>query len=316
MNGLANLPPTTLVACRAMGLMDGKVAIVTGAGRGIGRGEALLLAKEGAAVVVNELDPEVGQSVVEEIRAAGGTAVLDTGDCSEVDTAEQLIRRAVDEFGTLDALVNNAGILRDRTVVKMSPEEWDAVIKVHLRGHYAPTHFACAWWKEQGKPGRIVCTASTSGLLGNFGQSNYGAAKAGIAAFSTIVAMEMARYGVTCNAIAPAARTRMTESAYGEIPAGSVEGFDFWHPDNVAPMVVFLCSDAAGHISGKVFGVQGDAVELYRPFTSAAVVENGGRAWQPSVLATRVDDLFAESGIVPQAENMMAKLRYTMTERA
>ena len=298
-----------------MGLMDGKVAIVTGAGRGIGRGEAILLAREGAAVVVNELDPDVGQVVVDEIRAAGGTAVLDTGDCSEIETAERLVQHAVREFGALDALVNNAGILRDRTVVKMSPEEWDAVIKEHLRGHYAPTHFACGWWKEQGRPGHIVCTASTSGLLGNFGQANYGAAKAGIAAFSTIVAMEMARYGVTCNAIAPAARTRMTESAYGEITGGAA-GFDFWHPDNVAPMVVFLCSDAASHISGKVFGVQGDAVELYRPFTSAAVVENGGTAWAPATLVDRVGELFDSSGIVPGAENMMAKLRYTMTERA
>jgi len=293
--------------------MDGKVAIVTGAGRGIGRGEAMLLAKEGARVVVNELDPDVGQSVVDEIRAAGGTAVLDTGDCSEMDCAERLVRHAVEEFGALDALVNNAGILRDRTIVKMTADEWDAVIKVHLRGHYAPTHVACAWWKEQSRPGRIVCTASTSGLLGNFGQTNYGAAKAGIAAFSTIVAQEMARYGVTCNAIAPAARTRMTEAAYGEIAGG--DGFDFWHPDNVAPMVVFLCSDAASHISGKVFGVQGDAVELYRPFTSVAVVDNSGTPWEPSVLAGRVGELFDASGIVSGAENMMAKLRYSMTDR-
>ena len=198
-----------------MGLLDGRVAIVTGAGRGIGRGEAIELAREGARVVVNELDADAGQAVVDEIAAAGGEAVLDTGDCSEDDTARGLVDRAVSTFGRLDALVNNAGILRDRTVVKMSPDEWDSVIKVHLRGHYLPTHYACAHWKETGAGGRIVCTASSSGLLGNFGQANYGAAKAGIAAFSTIVAMEMARYGVRCNAIAPAARTRMTESAYG-----------------------------------------------------------------------------------------------------
>jgi len=297
-----------------MGLMDGKVAIVTGAGRGIGRGEAILLAREGAAVVVNELDAEAGQAVVAEIEAAGGRAVLDRGDCSDADSAQRLMAHAVEEYGGLDALVNNAGILRDRTLVKMTPQEWDAVIAVHLRGHYAATHAACAWWKDQGRTGHVVCTTSSSGLLGNFGQTNYGAAKGGIATFSTIVAMEMARYGVTCNAIAPAARTRMTEGAYGTIE-GSDDGFDFWHPDNVAPMVVFLCSDASSHISGKVFGVQGDAVELYRPYTSVAVVENSGATWEPATLAGRVDELFAESGITPAAENMMAKLRYSMTQR-
>ena len=146
-----------------MGLLDGRVAIVTGAGRGIGRGEAIELAREGARVVVNELDADAGQAVVDEIAAAGGEAVLDTGDCSEDDTARGLVGRAVDTFGRLDALVNNAGILRDRTVVKMSPEEWDSVIKVHLRGHFLPTHYACAHWKETGAGGRIVCTASTPG---------------------------------------------------------------------------------------------------------------------------------------------------------
>jgi NAD(P)-dependent dehydrogenase (short-subunit alcohol dehydrogenase family) len=302
-----------------MGMLDGKVAIVTGAGRGLGRGEAIELAREGARVVVNELDADAGKLVVDEIAAAGGEAVLDTGDCSEDDTARSLTATALDTWGRLDALVNNAGILRDRTIAKMSTEEWDAVIKVHLRGHFLATHYACAHWKDSGRQGRIVCTASTSGLLGNFGQANYGAAKAGIAAFSTIVAMEMARYGVRCNAIAPAARTRMTESAYGAFKDMSSEGeesFDFWHPDNVAPLVAYLCSEAAGDISGKVFGVQGDAVELYQPFTSAAVIQNHDTRWTPEGIAGRVHELFDESGIVPQVENMMAKLRFTMTQRS
>jgi len=298
-----------------MGLLDGNVAIVTGAGRGIGRGEAIELARQGASVVVGEVDPAAGKGVVDEIVAAGGSATLNVGDCSEVDAAQDLIGAAIETYGQLDALVNNAGILRDRTLVKMTPEEWDAVIKVHLRGHYAPTHAACEYWRDNNRPGRIVCTASTSGLLGNFGQANYGAAKAGIAAFSTIVAQEMARYRVTCNAIAPAARTRMTESAYGEIPKGDAEEFDFWHPDNVAPMVAFLCSEASSHISGKVFGVQGDTVELYRPFTSAAVIENHSLRWTPEGLAGRVQELFEETGIVPAAETMMAKLRYSMASR-
>ncbi|MDQ1628644.1 MAG: hypothetical protein QOI54_2388 [Actinomycetota bacterium] len=302
-----------------MGLLDGKVAIVTGAGRGLGRGEAIELARQGARVVVNELDPEIGKAVVDEIESAGGEAALDTGDCSEDETARGLVRTALDTWGRLDALVNNAGILRDRTVAKMTPDEWDAVVKVHLRGHFLPTHYACAHWKDSGQPGRIVCTASTSGLLGNFGQANYGAAKAGIAAFSTIVAMEMARYGVRCNAIAPAARTRMTEGAYGSLQdrdSEEGEAFDFWHPDNVAPLVAYLCSELAGDISGKVFGVQGDAVELYQPFTSAAAIQNHDTRWTPEGIAARVHELFDESGIVAEVENMMGKLRFSMTDRS
>jgi NAD(P)-dependent dehydrogenase (short-subunit alcohol dehydrogenase family) len=263
--------------------------------------------------------------VVDTIKGNGGSAVLCVGDCSEIEAAKSLIDTAVGEFGRLDALVNNAGILRDRTLAKMTPEEWDAVIKVHLRGHYAPTHFAVNHWRDEGKPGRIVCTASTSGILGNFGQSNYGAAKAGIAAFSTIVALEGAKYGIGCNAIAPAARTRMTEGAYGEKlrkgltderPEQDAEEFDFWHPDNVAPFVAFLASAASAHISGKVFGVQGDAVELYQPYVSVAVIRNGDARFDAESFPERVNALFEESGIPPSAENPMARLRFSMTQRA
>ena len=196
----------------------------------------------------------------------------------------------------------------------MTPEEWDAVIKVHLRGHYAPTHAACEYWKTNNRPGHIVCTASTSGLLGNFGQTNYGAAKAGIAAFSTIVAHgdEALRRDVQRDrAGSPHPDDR---GAYGEIEREESE-FDFWHPDNVAPFVTFLCSDASAHISGKVFGVQGDAVELYRPYTSVAVITNGGQRWDPGQFVDDAQQLFDESGIAAEAENMMAKLRFSMTSR-
>ncbi|MDQ1485616.1 MAG: hypothetical protein QOJ62_1309 [Actinomycetota bacterium] len=306
-----------------MGLLDGSVVVVTGAGRGIGRGEAIELAAQGARVVVNDVDAEAAAAVVAGIVESAvndssepAIASAHVGDCSDVAVAESLVNQAIRVFGRLDAVVNNAGVVRDRTVAKMSPEEWDAVIAVHLRGHYALTHAACVHWKNNGGPGRIVCTSSTSGLLGNFGQANYGAAKAGIAAFSTIVAQEMAKYGVTCNAIAPAARTRMTEGAYGSIGESEPEGFDFWHPDNVAPMVAFLCSPASAHISGKVFGVQGDTVELYRPWTSAAVIDNHHQRWDAEQLADRVDDLFQRAGIFAGVENMMAKLRFSMTDRS
>ncbi len=310
-----------------MGFLDGSVAIVTGAGRGIGRGEAIELAAQGALVLVNDVDAAAAAEVVDEISAAGAAAAaaVHVGDCSDPAVASEVVEQAIGRHGRLDAIVNNAGVVRDRTIAKMTPSEWDTVIAVHLRGHYALTHAACAHWKELGggpghAVGHIVCTTSTSGLLGNFGQSNYGAAKAGIAAFSTIVAQEMARYGVNCNAIAPAARTRMTEGAYGDIPAAaaasSAESFDFWHPDNVAPMVAYLCSEAASHISGKVFGVQGDVVELYQPWTSVAEIANGDKRWDADALRGRVGELFAASGIEPGPQNMMARLHHSMTDRS
>jgi NAD(P)-dependent dehydrogenase (short-subunit alcohol dehydrogenase family) len=274
------------------GVVDGKVAVVTGAARGIGRGEAVLLAREGARVVVNDL--ESGDGVVEEIRAAGGDAVAHGGDVSEVEGAHSLIELALSTWGRLDVVINNAGILRDRMVYNLGEDEWDDVIKVNLRSHFLVTRRACSHWREQAKAGadssgRVVNTSSTSGLLGNVGQANYGAAKAGVAAFTQIVAMEMQRFGVTVNAIAPGARTRLTEQAYGT--SAGTDGFDALHPDNVAPLVVHLASDAAAHITGQVFRVHGGRIELYGGWAPVAAVDKDGR-WEPDELPERVDALF------------------------
>jgi NAD(P)-dependent dehydrogenase (short-subunit alcohol dehydrogenase family) len=306
-----------------MGSLDGKVAIVTGAGRGIGRGEALLMASEGARIVVNDLggdwdgtgaDRRPAQLVVDEIQAAGGEAAANYDNVADWAGAERLVKQAIDAFGTLDVLVNNAGILRDRMLFNMSEAEWDAVITVHLKGHAAPTHHACGYWREKSKTsgvpagGRIICTSSTSGLLGNAGQSNYGAAKAGIAAFAQIISMEMGRYGVTCNAIAPAARTRMTEETFGEITSSGP--FDEWAPENIAPLVGFLATDEAAAITGQVFYVAGGTVQLYQGWGPVAEARKDER-WTVSELIKEVPALFGErpTAYTPQASQLRASLK-------
>src|SRR5471030_1521857 len=275
-----------------MALLSDAVVVISGGGRGIGRGEAIELARDGARVVVNDVDAEAASAVVGEISAAGGIASAHVGDCSEVEAATSLVNQAVQVFGRLDAVVNNAGIVRDRTLAKMSAEEWDAVIAVHLRGHYALTHAACAYWKDQGGPGRIVCTSSTSstsGLLGNFGQANYGAAKAGIAAFSVIAAQELSRYGVRVNAIAPAARTRMTEATPGlgdivKAPADPAK-FDIWDPANISPLVAYLSTETCP-LSAQVLFVQGGQIRLFQNWTMTETLEKKDR-WTVAELADR-----------------------------
>jgi len=255
-------------------LCEGKIAIVTGAGRGIGREHALSLASQGAKVVVNDLggnidgsggDLSPAEQVVQEIKGMGGEAVANGDSVSDWAGAERLINTAIETFGDLNIVVNNAGILRDRMLFSMSEAEWDAVINVHLKGTFAPSRFACVYWREQskaGKPvsGRIINTTSVSGIYGNPGQTNYGAAKAGIASFTNIAALEMARYGVTVNAVAPVALTRMTEGL-GPAPE-SDEDREKRSPRWIAPIVTWLASDEAADVTGRIFEASGDVLAV------------------------------------------------------
>lgn len=290
-----------------MGALDGRVAIITGAGRGLGREHALLFASEGAKVVVNDLggdlhgegeDRAPAQLVVDEIKAMGGEAVGNTDSVADWDGAKRLIDTAVETFGKLDVLVNNAGILRDRVLVNMTEQEWDAVIHVHLKGHFCPTHHAAVYWREQAKAGNeikasIIHTTSTSGLLGNPGQTNYGAAKSGIATFSQICSMELGRYGVRSNAVAPAARTRLTEQTPGlsEVVKAPEDAatFDAWDPANVSPFVAYLAT-ADCPFSGEAFLVQGGLVQRFAPWTLSEKIDKGDR-WTVAELAAAADGL-------------------------
>lgn len=272
-----------------MGSLQGRVAIITGAGRGLGREHAHLFAAEGSKVVVNDLG-DVAEEVAAEIRAAGGEALASTHDITSWDGGQALIAAAVDGFGRLDVLVNNAGILRDRMLVSMSEQEWDDVVAVHLKGHFVPTRFAAAHWRERVKAGEevrasVIHTSSTSGLLGNPGQTNYGAAKAGIGSFSIICAQELARYGVRSNCIAPAARTRLTEATpgLGEVVAAPKDGFDVWDPANVSPLVAYLATEGCD-ITGRTFFVQGGTVRVMQPWQMGEKLERDDR-WSIAGLA-------------------------------
>jgi NAD(P)-dependent dehydrogenase (short-subunit alcohol dehydrogenase family) len=299
--------------------LAGKVAIVTGAGRGIGREHALALARAGAKVVVNDLgaalsgagsDQRPAEEVAGEIRESGGEADASYENVADFAGAERMIRQAIDEFGRLDILVNNAGILRDRMLVNMSEEEWDAVIGVHLKGHFAPTRHAAAHWRERSKAGeevrgRVINTSSPSGVFGNVGQANYGAAKGAIASFTLIAAQELGRYGVTVNCLAPNARTRMTEETFGELPPPE-EGFDALDPANVAPVVVALCADEAQDITGQCFFVYGGAINVLRPWDAGELVLGDG-AWEPQELLAQLKDRLPDGAAPPGMIAMMAK---------
>ncbi len=292
-----------------MGALDGRVAIITGAGRGIGREHALLFAAEGAKVVVNDLggaidgsgdDRTPAQQVVDEIQAMGGEAVANADNVAEWEGGQRLVNAAVETFGDLHILVNNAGILRDRVLVNMTEEEWDSVINVHLKGHFVPSRWAAAYWREQSKAGKevkanIINTSSTSGLLGNPGQANYGAAKAGIGAFTVILGQELTRYGVRTNAIAPAARTRMTEATpgLGEIVKAPEEPgqFDIWNPTNVSPLVAWLAKEDCP-VNGKVFFVQGGTIKLFKGWTMAEGIEKNER-WTVAELETEMKKIIS-----------------------
>jgi NAD(P)-dependent dehydrogenase (short-subunit alcohol dehydrogenase family) len=285
-----------------------RVVIVTGAGRGIGRAHALAFAAKGAKVVVNDVgvgldgaDPNEGpaQQVVEEIRAAGGRAVANNDDVADFEGARRLVEQAVRELGGLDVLVNNAGFLRDRMLVSLGEDEWDAVTRVHLKGHFAPLHHAAAYWRSRAKAGetvdaRVVNTSSGAGLLGSIGQGNYAAAKAGIAALTLVAAAELARYGVSVNAIAPAARTRMTERAFADMMAQPDSGFDAMAPENISPLVVWLGSVESRDVTGRVFEVEGGRITVAEGWRRGPGVDKQDR-WDPDEIGPVVEKLLADA---------------------
>jgi NAD(P)-dependent dehydrogenase (short-subunit alcohol dehydrogenase family) len=264
-----------------MGVLQNRVAIITGAGGGIGREHALLFAREGAKVVVNDVgcrsdgtgESDAALQVVEEIRAAGGQAIANSDAVGSFESARRIVQSAVDAFGGLDILVNNAGILRDRTILNMSEEDWNQVIQVHLTGSFSCLQAAARVMKDQGRGGRIINTSSVSGLLGMFGQANYGVAKVGIYNLTRVAAMELAKHKITVNALAPAAMTRMMESIPGVKEQQAVLSESNYGPQFIAPLAAYLASDAASHITGQTIGIEGNELFAYRMMTTHGLIK-------------------------------------------
>lgn len=296
-----------------MGMLDGKVAIITGAARGVGFAHAKLFAQEGAKLVINDLggewdgtgeDTRAATQACEEIKKMGGEAVPNFANVADAEGAKGLIQQAIDTYGKLDILILNAGILRDKMCFNMEPEDWDAVINVHLRGHFLPLHFAAAYWRERNKAtgqpvnASVVMTSSEAGLYGNAGQINYAAAKAGIAAMAIVAARELGKYGVRANAIAPRARTRLTEGTFGTIP--KTGDFDFMAPENNSPMVAYLASDAANEVTGQVFVVGGNEVQWMQGWTIHRTINKPNAAFTPEELAQRASELFGGESTQPR----------------
>ena len=292
------------------GICDGRVVIVTGAGRGIGRAHALELARQGARVVVNDIGAELdgtggsaspAREVVDEIVAAGGEAVVNGDDVADWQGAQRLVGTAVDAFGGLDAVVNNAGFVRDRMFVSGGEDEWDAVVRVHLKGHFCVSRWAASHWRDRAKAGdtvdaRIVNTSSGAGLLGSIGQAAYSAAKGGIATLTLVQAAELARYGVTANALAPSARTRMTETVFADMMAqpDDPDAFDPMAPENISPLVAWLVSAQSAHVTGRMFEIEGGKVGVADGWQHGPAVDKGAR-WDAAELGPVVDDLLAKA---------------------
>ncbi|WP_018991404.1 SDR family oxidoreductase [Aromatoleum toluclasticum] len=283
-----------------MGICDGRTVIITGAGGGLGRAYALAFAAEGANVVVNDIRNEAAVAVASEIREGGGKAIADANDITRLETAQRIVDAAVEAFGDVHVVVNNAGILRDRMFVSLGEDDWDEVMRVHLKGHFCLANILGRRWRDQAKAGqqvdaRIINTSSGAGLQGSIGQSNYSTAKGGIASLTLVQAAELARYGVTANALAPSARTSMTESAMAAVVKKPEDGsFDLWAAENVAPLVVWLGSPLSRHVTGQVFEAQGGRISLCDGWRTGVTRDKGAR-WEPAEVGAAVDAILAEA---------------------